>query len=82
MDALFKKATLFLIFTLVIGGRIWRFPRGFRQAIEEVRIMEERSRPDGKSRFPARGLRSGSRSGSADAPRGTRGVRPTGFPGP
>ena len=41
MDALFKQAALFLVFTLVIGGRIWRFPRGFRQAIEEVRVMEK-----------------------------------------
>lgn len=78
MDALFKKAGMFLLFTLVIGGRIWQFPRGFRQAIEEVRIMEERSKPGGRPRFPVRDLRSGSHSGSDDARTPTPGGRPTG----
>ncbi len=44
MDELFKRMALFLFFTLMIGGRIWHFPRGFRNAIEEVRITEERNK--------------------------------------
>ena len=59
MDWLFKRMALFLFFTLVIGGRIWHFPRGFRRAIEEVRIMEGRNKPvDNKGyrvRHPRRG---------------------------
>ncbi len=59
MDLFFKKAALFLVFTLVIGGRIWHFPRGFRQAIEEVRIKEERSKPAGNKGSRARSPRPG-----------------------
>jgi hypothetical protein len=54
MDALFKRAGLFLLFTLLIGGRIWHFPRGFHRALEEVRFMEERNKPVDKKGFRAR----------------------------
>jgi hypothetical protein len=59
MDTLFKRLGLFLLFTLVIGGRIWQFPRGFRRALEEVQLMEERNKPAYKKGFPARRPRHG-----------------------
>jgi hypothetical protein len=58
MEALLRKLLLFLMLTLLIGGKTWEFPRGFKVALEQVRQEERRVERGGRARFLHRSPRS------------------------